>query len=342
MVEIAKALAQQPQLLILDEPTASLTGTETQNLFAIVRQLRQRGVAVIYISHRMAEIKEIADTVSVLKDGCFQGSFDARTTPIEQIVRSMVGRELQTAHYHSDAQQELALRVKHLSGKGFSDVSFELHKGEVLGVAGLLGSGRTELAEALFGAAPASSGSIFRKAQSIHPNLPADAISCGIAYIPDDRKVLGLFLDQNVAENVCVANEQTGWYQKSATEKTGEQYREQLSIRTPSVRQVVRKLSGGNQQKVVLAKWLHTNPEVLIVNEPTHGVDVGAKAEIYEELKKLTAAGKSILLLSSDLPELLLLSDRVAVMYNGKMQAILSKEEATEERIAALASGVLE
>ena len=154
--------------------------------------------------------------------------------------------------------------------------------------------------------------------------------------------MLGLFLDQNVAENVCVANEQTGWYQKSATEKTGEQYREQLSIRTPSVRQVVRKLSGGNQQKVVLAKWLHTNPEVLIVNEPTHGVDVGAKAEIYDQLKKLTAAGKSILLLSSDLPELLLLSDRVAVMYNGKMQAIISKVEATEERIAALASGVLE
>ncbi len=340
MVEIAKALAKDLQLLILDEPTASLTTREQESLFAIIRQLRQKGVAVIYISHRMAEIREIADVVSVLKDGCFQGSFDARNTPVEQIIRSMVGRELQTAQYRSDVQNEIALKVEKLSGKGFDDVSFSLRKGEIFGIAGLLGSGRTELAEALFGAVPAKSGSIVRKGKVMHLRQPSDAINCGIAYLPEDRKLSGLFLDQSVAENISAAQIKSGFYPKAQNEKRSEQYREQLHIRTPSVRQVVRKLSGGNQQKIMLAKWLYTDPEVLIVNEPTHGVDVGAKAEIYEHLKKLTAAGKSILLISSELPELLLLSDRVGIMYNGVMQAVLEKEAATEERVAALASGV--
>lgn len=340
MVEIAKALAQNPSLLILDEPTASITHKETETLFSIIRQLKENGVAIIYISHRMAEIKQIADVVSVLKDGRYQGTVDAQT-PAGQVVRMMVGRELLAVAHTSDRQQEIKLEVRNLSGQGFQNISFQLYKGEIIGIAGLLGSGRTELARALFGDKGITGGHILKDGKEIRVHHPADAIAAGIAYIPDDRKSLGLFLEKTVSENIVAAKLQKGFYKEAENNRVSEGYKEQLAIKTPSVKQVIRKLSGGNQQKVVVAKWLGTKPDVLIINEPTHGVDVGAKADIYSILKKLTKEGKSILMISSELSELLLIADRIAVMYAGNLQAVLNKSEATEENITALASGLV-
>ncbi|MEP7375122.1 MAG: sugar ABC transporter ATP-binding protein [Chitinophagaceae bacterium] len=340
MVEIAKALAQDPSWLILDEPTASITNKETEILFSIIRKLKAKGVAVIYISHRMAEIKTIADIVSILKDGIFQGSYDAASTPVDIIIAKMVGRDLQQAAYISHKQKEVALEVKNLSGKGFSDISFVLHKGEILGIAGLQGSGRTELALAIFGDIPFQNGKIIEDGISIHPKHPADCINLGMAYIPEDRKAQGLFMEQAISDNIIAAHPGKGLYNRRESHAVSESYRVKLSIRATHVQQKVQKLSGGNQQKVVLAKWLHTEADIFIINEPTHGVDVGAKAEIYSELRKLTAEGKSILLISSELPELLLLSDRIAVMYKGNIQGIIEHDNANEENITAMASGM--
>jgi ribose transport system ATP-binding protein len=340
MVEIAKALAQHPKLLILDEPTASLTHHETGTLFQILMQLKAQGVAIIYITHRMAEVEQLADVVSVLKDGQYQGTLKKSETTPEQIVRLMVGRELEQWHKTSSVQNDVLLDVQQLSGTGFSDVSFSIRRGEVFGLAGLPGSGRTELARALFGDSKISRGQLFKTTIPLTLRHPADAIKAGLAYLPDDRKAYGLFLDSTVAENIAATDLQEGWYNAQQAERDAATLCRQLDIRTPSVKQQVRKLSGGNQQKIVLAKWLHRGPEILIVNEPTHGVDVGAKREIYELLKKFTAQGKSVLLISSDLPELLLLSDRIGVMYRGHLRTILERTEATEERITAIASGI--
>jgi ribose transport system ATP-binding protein len=341
MVEIAKALAQNPSLLILDEPTASVTHKETETLFNIIRQLKARGVAIVYISHRMAEIKQIADVVTVLKDGCLQGTVDAQT-PSEQLVKMMVGRELLFVKHESDKQPETKLEVKNLSGEGFQNVSFELHKGEIIGIAGLLGSGRTALARVLFGDTRITGGQIFKDGKEMIFHHPADAIVAGIAYIPDDRKSLGLFIEKTVSENIVSTRLIKGLYKEADNNRTSESFKERLGIKTPSVKQLIRKLSGGNQQKVVVAKWLNTEPDVLIINEPTHGVDVGAKADIYSILKKLTREGKSIIMISSELPELLLLADRIAVMYTGRLQKIIDKQDATEEIITELASGLVD
>jgi ribose transport system ATP-binding protein len=340
MVEIAKALAQEPAWLILDEPTASITNKETEILFSIIRKLKAKGVAVIYISHRMAEIKAIADVVSILKDGVFQGTYDVASISTDAIVTKMVGRDLQQAEYISHKQSDIVLEVKNLSGKGFINVSFALHKGEILGLAGLQGSGRTELALAIFGDTPGQNGKIIEDGISIHPKHPADCINLGMAYIPDERKTQGLFMEQTITDNIIVANSCKGLYNQDASNAISETYRAKLNIRSTNVRQKVQKLSGGNQQKVVLARWLHTDAGIFIINEPTHGVDVGAKAEIYNELKKLTAEGKSILLISSELPELLLLSDRIVIMYKGSIQGIIDHNNASEEKITAMASGM--
>ena len=340
LVEIAKALAADPRLLILDEPTAALTAQETSTLFGIVGDLQRQGVAIIYISHRMAEIGQIANRVTVLKDGQYQGTFDAKTTPVNQIIRLMVGRELQRTDYQSVATASVALEARNLSGTRFENVSFQLHKGEILGLAGLVGAGRTEVAQVLFGQEPATGGQLLRNGLVIRPKRPAEAVAHGIAYVPEDRKNGGIFVDMSVTENVVVA-EQTGrWFNAANSRRTAERFVQQLGIRTPSVRQRVGNLSGGNQQKVVLARWLNLKPDVLIVDEPTQGVDVGAKADIYAILRQLAANGTAILFISSELPEILLLADRVAVMHNGTLKTILSRAEATEETILQYASGV--
>ncbi len=343
MLEIAKALAAKPQLLILDEPTASISEKETEILFQILRELKEKGVAIIYISHRMAEIMAIADTVSVLKDGRHQKTLPATATTIGEIIRLMVGRELQTAEFQRYNTNEVLLEVKNLSGKGFSGISFQLHKGEILGLAGLVGAGRTEIARAVFGAEPATAGQILKHGKQLSILHPADAIQNRIAYLPEERKMLGGFQPMSIEDNIMAGAlekvSRNGRLDFSEIRKKANFYITQLAIRTPSPAQPLCNLSGGNQQKVVLAKWLFAQPEILIVDEPTHGVDVGAKREIYAILKQLSSEGIGIILISSELSELLLLADRFVVIHEGRQTATLERSEASEEQLLRYASG---
>lgn len=343
MVEIAKALSQQPKILLLDEPTAAISAADAQLLFRIIRSLRSRGVSVIYISHRMAEIFEIADRVSVLKDGKYQGTREVADTSVEEIIRMMVGRDLAMQAYVSHARADSVLEVEGFSGARFQDISLQIRSGEILGLAGLVGAGRTELARAIFGADSAYAGRLRLKGKEIRIGHPADAMRQGIGYLPENRKEQGLFLEMSVEENIIAtdlgATVRGGLIQYEKMTHIAHRYMEQLDIRTPSAQQQVVHLSGGNQQKVVLAKWLLRNPEVLIVDEPTHGVDVGAKAEIYVLLRQLAAAGTAILLISSELPELHHLSDRILVLHNGRLTAALDRSLFSEEEIMHYASG---
>jgi ABC-type sugar transport system ATPase subunit len=334
LVEIAKALATNPAILLLDEPTASLTDKETKILFSIIRSLKQRGVTVLYISHRMAEIKLIADRVSVLKDGKYQDTLLTNSCTTEDIIRLMVGRDLQQMDMVTHTTGEVVLSVKNISGKGFKDISFDLKKGEIFGLGGLVGAGRTELAMAIFGATTIDSGTILKNGQRIINKHPKQ----GITYLPEERKSLGVFLQMSIVENIGSAQLYgKGYSVKTNSQKAGD-YSKKLNLRCASVQQLMSKLSGGNQQKVVLAKWLNTDPDVLIVDEPTHGIDIGAKLEIYKILKQLTADGKSILLISSEMEELLLLSDRIAVMREGNLKGILNKKDTSENEIIKLAT----
>lgn len=340
MVEIAKALSQNPRILILDEPTASISEQEINTLFATIRTLKKQGIVVIYISHRMSEIFEIADRVTVLKDGKYQVTLSISETNSAQLIKSMVGRDLTKLAHESATQAETLLEVRDLQSSLFQDINFHIKKGEIVALAGLVGAGRTEIARAIFGMDTKTEGSVLLEGQSCSIHHPADAIAYGIGYVPEDRKNQGLFLDMSVQENI-VAGRFSGnkVIPDQEQQQTATQYKEDLRIQTPTVSQKVRLLSGGNQQKCVLARWLHLNPKLLIVDEPTHGVDVGAKFEIYELLKKMALAGTGILLISSELPEVLALADRILVVYQGKIVGQLSRLEATEERILALASG---
>ena len=339
MVEIAKALVSPCRILILDEPTASITHNETKVLFKIIRELRSTGVAIIYISHRMNEIEEIADDVTVLKDGKFQGTVNARTTPVGKIIKMMVGRDIQQTEYCNYTQKEIGLDIRNLRGSFFKNITFQLHKGEIMGFAGLIGSGRTEVAQAIFGDVPSISGGIYKGGRLTIPGSPRSAIDEGIAYVPEERISQGIFPEMNVEDNITVSAQKKFWTNYKANTIIAENYVNVLKIRTPSVRKKMIELSGGNQQKVILARALSVKPDVLIVDEPTHGVDVGSKFEIYEMLRKLAKDGISIIVISSELPELLLLSDRIAVMHNGELKEMLSREEATEELIIRCASG---
>jgi ribose transport system ATP-binding protein len=339
MVEIAKAIAQRPALLILDEPTASISHSETAILFRIIESLREKGTGIIYISHRMHEIKKIAQKISVLKDGKLAGTMDDKVST-DDIIRLMVGRDLESDNEVSQAGKEIKLEVKNITGQGFYDISFSLHQGEILGFAGLEGSGRSAMAKAIFGYENISNGTILKDGRRLKIQQPSQALDEKIVYLPEERKTEGLFPDMSVAENIFAGQLNSGIYNEDLINRNSRKLCDEYGVRTPTVTQAVRTLSGGNQQKVVLAKCLALQPEILIINEPTHGVDAGSKADIYPQLRKLTREGKSILLISSELPELLLLSDRIAVMHEGKIQAILNHDEATEEKITALASGM--
>jgi len=343
MIEIAKALSQQPNILILDEPTAAITEIETKVLFNIIRALKKKGVSIIYISHRMAEIFDIADRVTILKDGKYQGTSNIEEINVDQIIKKMVGRELQKKDYHSFAKETFSLELKHLSGSAFNNISFQLKKGEILGLAGLVGAGRTEIARVIIGADQRYSGEVFLQGKKVDIQHPADALQLGLGYLPEHRKEQGLFLEQSVGNNIVVSNLKStakkGFINNSSIEEITSNYIAKLNIKTTGSTQRAVNLSGGNQQKLILARWLLCEPNIFIVDEPTHGIDVGAKAEIYDLLKSLAERGMSILLISSELPEILTLSDRILVLHNGSITAELNKAQATEEEIMHYASG---
>ncbi|HZG25034.1 MAG TPA: sugar ABC transporter ATP-binding protein [Chitinophagaceae bacterium] len=343
MVEIAKALSKQPSILILDEPTASITENETQVLFRIVRQLRSEGVSIIYISHRMAEICSIADKVTVLKDGKYQGTKNVGDTNIDELIRMMVGRNIKAIEGGSHVRPDVLLEVKNLSGKGFRHIDLVIRRGEILGLGGLIGSGRTEIAKALFGVTVATAGEILIQDKKVQIRNIQEAVNAGIGYLPEERKTEGIFGNMTIEENIISANMKTattnGWFSKRKMTAIALEYKNKLRIVASSLQQKLNTLSGGNQQKIVLSRWLLSNPDILIVDEPTHGVDVGAKFEIYQLLQQQAAAGKGILLISSELIELLLLSDTILVVRNGSIVRKMDKKDATEANIMQAACG---
>jgi len=346
MVEIAKALSYNSQVLIMDEPTASLTKSEIEELFNMIRRLRERGVGIVYISHRMEELKQISDRITVMRDGQFIETLDAATCTIDQIISLMVGRTIYESkpEIPDDAAREVVLEVRNLNrGRTLRDVSFKLHRGEILGFAGLVGAGRTEVARAIVGADKVDSMELFVKGQRVSVHSPSDAVRHGIGYLSEDRKRYGLVTGMPVAANVAMASMQdflqVGFILDDAkTNRVAQEYVETLTIRTPSVSQRVKHLSGGNQQKVVIAKWLTADTDVLIFDEPTRGIDVGAKSEIYKLLNELARDGKAIIMISSELPEILRMSHRIVVMCEGRITGELSAAEANQEAIMRLAT----
>jgi ribose transport system ATP-binding protein len=346
MVEIAKALSFDSRVLIMDEPTSALNDAEIAELFRIIRELKSRGVGIIYISHKMDELKQISDRVTVLRDGEYVATVTARDSSVESIIGMMVGRALTDAAPSQSiaGAGEVALEVKNLNaGPLVRDVSFVLRKGEILGFAGLMGAGRTEVARAVFGADPIESGEIVVKGAKATIRTPADAVARGIGYLSEDRKRFGLATGMDVESNIVMSNlgkflSLNVFLRRTQIRRTAAHFINLLAIRTPSATQEVRLLSGGNQQKIVIAKWLERDCDVLFFDEPTRGIDVGAKSEIYKLLRSLADQGKAIVMISSELPEVLRMSDRIVVMCEGRITGELSATEATQERIMQLAT----
>jgi ribose transport system ATP-binding protein len=353
MVEIAKALSFNSQVLIMDEPTAALTATEIEELFRIIRQLRARGVGIVYISHRLEELKEISDRITVMRDGRYVDTVDAVEASIDQIISMMVGRTIyeSSPELPAEADQDVVLEVKNLNqGTVLKGINFKLNKGEILGFAGLMGAGRTEVARAIFGADPLDSGEIHIDGKKATIRTPKDAVQQGIGYLSEDRKRYGLAVGMDVEANIVMAAfdrflNMAGVINRKKTNETAERYIKTLAIKTPGPQQQVKNLSGGNQQKVVIGKWLTADTKILIFDEPTRGIDVGAKSEIYRLLNDLAQQGKAIIMISSELPEILRMSHRIVVMCEGRITGELTAAEATQEGIMRLAtqrSGIVE
>ncbi len=345
MVEIARALSYNSRILVMDEPTAALTIGETEALFGMIRDFITPATGLIYISHRMPEIEEITDRVSVLRDGQYIGTVTTKDVEMREIISMMVGREVSSdARPRTEVTSEdVVLKVEGLATKKLlHDISFEIRKGEILGFAGLMGAGRTEVARCVFGADPRTAGEIWIHGRKVTINTAADGVRNGIGYLSEDRKQFGLLLEQDIKQNAVIAAMKDfnigGFILDGRIRTVGEEYSRRLRVKTPSVNQLLGKLSGGNQQKVVIAKWLIRNCDVLIFDEPTRGIDVGAKEEIYELLEQLCGQGKAILMISSELPEVLRMSHRIAVMAHGHITGFLDNEEATQENIMELAT----
>jgi ribose transport system ATP-binding protein len=345
MVEIAKATSRKSRIIVMDEPSATLTDHELQSLFSLIRQLKREGVAIIYISHRLEEIFEICDRVTVLRDGHWIATEKIGDLKREDIIRLMVGRELKQMIPKAPAPIGApALEVRNLTRRGvLHDINLTVHQGEILGLAGLVGAGRTELARAIFGADPIDGGTILLFGQPVRIRSPRQAIKLGIGLVTEDRKAQGLVLGMAVRENITLANLPAltvlNFIQAGREREIARKYVQDLAVKTPSIEQTVQNLSGGNQQKVVLAKWLFTESKVLIFDEPTRGIDVGAKTEIYQLMNRLAAQGVAIIMISSELPEVLGMSDRILVMHEGRIAGELSRHEATQEKIMHLATG---
>jgi ribose transport system ATP-binding protein len=347
MVEIAKALSfEGTRVLIMDEPTAALNNVEIDDLFRIIRQLKEHGVGIVYISHKMDELKRISDRVTVMRDGQYINTVPTATTSMETIISMMVGRTLLNNEGPAPRAEnnETVLEVRKLNrGRVIKDVSFSVRKGEILGFAGLMGAGRTEVARAIFGADKIDSGEIIIKGNKVSIQSPADAVKYGIGYLSEDRKHLGLATGMDCASNIVLSSLKRFLsfnfiLKKSAIRDVGKQFVKQLEIKTPSLEQQVRFLSGGNQQKIVIAKWLVRDCEILFFDEPTRGIDVGAKSEIYKLLNALAQQGRAIVVISSELPEVLRLSHRILVMCEGRITGEVPAEEATQENIMRLAT----
>lgn len=346
MCEIAKAISHEAKIIVFDEPSAALTESEVDELFEIIRDLKKKDIGIVYITHRMDEVKVITDRVSVMRDGAYVGTLISKDSTKNDIISMMVGRIIyEEPKTESKVAKDapVVLKVENLNaGRLVQDVSFELYKGEILGFSGLMGAGRTETARAIFGADPKESGDIYINGTKVEIHSPKDAVKHGIGYLSEDRKRYGIVVQRDVAENstmACLDNFMKGVFidKKKENDETGK-YVESLAIKTPSVDQLVVDLSGGNQQKVVLTKWLVKNCDILIFDEPTRGIDVGAKSDIYKLMNELVKAGKSIIMISSELPEVLRMSDRIVVMCEGRKSGELRIEEATQEKIMHLAT----
>ncbi len=344
MIEIAKSLLNPLSILIMDEPTAALTDRETNNLFRVIRDLKEQGVGIVYISHRMEEIFKITDFVTVMRDGIVVDTKQTQATSAAELVRQMVGRQLEDYYPTKDTEiGEIAFEVDSLSGETFEDISFHVRQGEILGFSGLMGSGRTEVMRAIFGIDKKKSGSIKIDGRQVHIANPSQAINQGLGFLTENRKDEGLILDFSIKDNMTLPStkdfSQHGLFDEKTSQVFVQQLIDRLRIKSGRPALPVGKLSGGNQQKVVLAKWIGIAPKVLILDEPTRGVDVGAKREIYQLMNELADRGVPIILVSSDLPEVLGVSDRIMVMHEGKMMGELSRAQATQERVMHLATG---
>ena len=345
IIEIAKAVVKNAKLVIMDEPTASITVEEQKRLFEIVRELKAQGVTVIYISHRLEELAEICDRVSVLRDGKYVTTVSMAETDKHQLISLMVGRELSESYPDKKACNiEVVLRTENLCGNGLENINIELHRGEILGFGGLVGAGRTELMHLLYGAAKKTSGHIYMGDKEVNFHSPADGLKAGIGLIPEDRKYQGCFLEKPLFWNISISNIDTlshgGFVDTKAEMEQAEEYKGKMRIKAPTMTQQALSLSGGNQQKVVIAKAMAALPDILIFDEPTRGIDVGARAEIYQMMVELTKQGKSILMVSSDMEELLGMSERIVVLYDGHQAGVLNKDEFSQETILTLASGL--
>ena len=344
VVEIAKAITSKAKIVLMDEPTSSISQSDADRLMDIIRGLRANGVAVIYISHRLHEIGGIADRITVLRDGELVGTVNNSDTTENDLITMMVGRELTNVYPKRDVPiGDVVLRVENLaSGDLLQGISFDVHRGEIFGIGGLVGSRRTETLEALFGMRPITEGKIFLNGEEFNPENPRQAIKHKMAFVTEDRKKTGLVLCLPVHENINMLNAQqpsfAGYLNWSKLKETANRHRKSLNIRVSRIDQVISSLSGGNQQKVALAKWLDCSPDVIIFDEPTRGIDIGAKTEIYTIMGELAARGAAIVMVSSELPELISVADRIMVMQEGRMKGIVSKEERTQERVISLAT----
>ncbi len=345
MIEIAKALMVDAQVIIMDEPTAALTQSETTVLFQVVNSLREKGVSIVYISHRMEEIFELCDRITVLRDGSYIGTKEIKKTDMNDVVKMMIGREIGERYPVRDVKiGDVAFEVKGLTCPGvFQNVSFQVHAGEVLGVSGLMGAGRTEIMQAIFGNMPHVSGETYLNGKQIVNRNPQEAMKNGIGFITEDRKVEGLMLEESIMKNISIANlgriSSYGVLKKESEDGLVKRGIEELHIKCFGPQHECNNLSGGNQQKVVFAKWIYTEPKILILDEPTRGVDIGAKKEIYSIINDLAEKGVAIIMVSSELPEVLGMSDRVMVVHEGRVTGMLMKEEANQENIMILATG---
>jgi rhamnose transport system ATP-binding protein len=344
MVEIARALSIDARILIMDEPTSSLTLNEVGDLFQLVRRLREDGTAIIFISHRLEELFEIADRVTVLRDGNYIATRQVNEVNRDELIRLMVGRTVSSLYPKADVPAgKVLLKVEKLTQAGvFEDISFELRAGEILGMAGLVGAGRTDVARAIFGVEPPTGGRIEIDGREVHIHSPQQAIDLGLAYIPEDRQLHGLIPPMNIIANISLpmlsSYARRGWLQDKAERTAAFSSARQMEVRANNIWQKARELSGGNQQKIVLAKWLATNPRILIMDEPTRGIDVGTKAAVHALMSKLAGEGMAILMISSELPEVIGMSDRILVMHEGHMTGHFTRAEATQELIISAAT----